>query len=63
MGSAGYGHANAASYKLSESELAAELGLTQDITKFLDGTRFQGEIPPEQREKMIEVFANIKLGG
>ena len=59
----GYGHANAASYKLSESELAKELGLTQDIAKFLDGTRFQGEIAPAQREKMIELFANIKLGG
>jgi putative spermidine/putrescine transport system substrate-binding protein/spermidine/putrescine transport system substrate-binding protein len=59
----GYGHSNAQSYKLSESELAKELGLTEDITRFLDGTRFQGEIEPAQREKMIEMYSNIKLGG
>lgn len=59
----GYGHSNAASYKLAESELAKELGLTSDLGKFLEGTRFQGEIPPEKREKMIEIFETVKLGG
>ncbi len=59
----GYGHANAQSYKISESDLAKELGLTDDLTKFLKGTRFQGEIVPEKREKMIEIFETVKLGG
>ncbi len=59
----GYGHANAESYKLAESELAIELGLTSDLGKFLEGTRFQGEIEPAKREKMIEIFETVKLGG
>lgn len=59
----GYGHSNAQSYKLAESQIAKDLGLTGDITKFLDGTRFQGEIAPEKRDKMIEMFETVKLGG
>lgn len=59
----GYGHSNASSYELAESELAIELGLTSGLDKFLKGTRFQGEIEPSKREKMIEIFETVKLGG
>ncbi|SMF13893.1 putative spermidine/putrescine transport system substrate-binding protein/spermidine/putrescine transport system substrate-binding protein [Tistlia consotensis] len=59
----GYGHSNRNSYKLATSELAKQLGLTSDLDKFLKGTRYQGEIPPEKREKMIDIFEQVKLGG
>ncbi len=59
----GYGHANAESYKLSTSALAKELGITGDVNKFIEGTRFQGEIEPERREKMIKIWDEVKLGG
>lgn len=59
----GYGHSNTKAYELSESQIAADIGMTKDINKFLKGSRFQGEIAPAQREKMIELFETIKLGG
>ena len=59
----GYGHSNGESYKLAESEIARDLGLLGDINKFLEGSRFQGEIEPDKREKMIALFDQIKLGG
>lgn len=59
----GYGHSNAQSYELSVSALAKELGLTGDLDRFLNGSRFMGEIEPTRHEKMNRVFADIKLGG
>jgi spermidine/putrescine-binding protein len=59
----GYGHANGESYKLATSELAKGLGITGDVKKFIEGTRFQGEIEPQTREKMIKVWDEVKLGG
>ena len=58
----GYGHSNGESYKLAESDIVKELKLDQDLTAFLAGTRFQGEIPAGTREKMIEIFEQVKIG-
>lgn len=59
----GYGHVNGEAYALSESDIIEELGLDQGIQEFLAGTIFQGEIAPPLRDKMIEIWETVKLGG
>lgn len=58
----GYGHSNRKAFDLVSKERLVELGISSPKDLFAQGVFFQ-EIPPEIRQKYIEMFEEVKAGG
>jgi spermidine/putrescine-binding protein len=56
-----YGHANRKSFELADQQVIAELGFT-DVDSFMATGNFYDEIAPDQREKLITMFDEVKAG-
>jgi spermidine/putrescine transport system substrate-binding protein len=57
----GYGHANSKSYAGVDPALLAKLGVGDPSKMFAD-TNFYEQMRPDQREKMIAIFDEVKAG-
>lgn len=57
----GYGHSNSKAFDLVAPERLDELGLSSPEALFAQGIFFE-DIPPERREKYIEMFEEVKAG-
>lgn len=58
----GYGFSNKKAFEIADKEVLAAMGMSSDLDSFLKDTLFEGEIPPETRGKMIQIFENTKAG-
>jgi spermidine/putrescine-binding protein len=58
----GYGHANAESFKAASPESVKALGF-DDPAAFLKTGHFFEAVPPEKRQKLVEMWQKIKAGG